>query len=168
MYKRKHSSFTHQELLEEIEYDPETGLFWWKSKKIGRCMTKPAGTYRKDGYHQIFIHGLAYLGHRLAWYYVNGEWPEWPSTVDHRDLNRTNNRWDNLRLATPSENSMNCPRKGSKLKGAFFDERSKRWYSKIQVNHKVVWLGCYDSERQAHEAYAAASEKYHGEFGRTE
>jgi hypothetical protein len=91
--------------------------------------------------------------------------------VDHANGNTLDNRRENLRLCTIFENNSNR-RKGkntsSKYKGVSFHACNKKWQSQIKVNGCCIWLGDFDSEEDARDAYCNASKKYHGEFGRTE
>lgn len=90
--------------------------------------------------------------------------------VDHRDCDGLNNRRNNLRLCTQSENNKNLPlsvANTSGLKGAFFSKEKRRWYSQIRVNGKVLRLGYFATAEAAHAAYAQAAVKHHGEFART-
>jgi hypothetical protein len=91
--------------------------------------------------------------------------------VDHRDCNGLNNRENNIRESSRSQNQCNQRPKGtakSKLKGASWHKSAKKWSSAIRVNGKRLYLGLYDCEADAHTAYRDASKKYHGEFGRSE
>ena len=91
--------------------------------------------------------------------------------IDHRDGDGLNNRRSNLRVATRSQNMHNrsayCNNK-SGFKGVDFRKEGGKWRAKIRINNKEKHLGMFDSPEEAHEAYCRASEKYHGEFGRTE
>src|ERR1019366_3934979 len=103
-------------LKEVLRYVPETGLFTWLMKRGSRAAGSVAGTLRSDGYIQIRLDGDAYLGHRLAWFYQTGSWPT--PECDHQDLDKTNNRWTNLREATKSQNKANVNRPISNTSGA--------------------------------------------------
>ncbi len=89
--------------------------------------------------------------------------------VDHKNLNKLDNRKENLRLCTTSQNHYNIPetvKNTSGQKGVYWHSRDKIWYSQIQVNKKSIFLGRYDELNGAKEAYRQAALKYHGEFAR--
>ena len=165
---------THESLLGILTYSPATGGWVWNTcpgyNKSFRDGT-PAGSF--DGrYRAITIKRKKYLAHRLAWFYMTSEWPK--ITIDHKNGNTDDNRWDNLREATAAENSRNCaPRKNkiNPLKGAFEMRdryRAKRFFSAICVGGKKHHLGCFFTAEEAHLAYAAAAVKYFGKFARSE
>jgi hypothetical protein len=91
--------------------------------------------------------------------------------VDHEDGDGLNNRQYNLRVATHAQNM--CNRRvninnKSGLKGVSWRKESGKWVASISLNSKDKYLGLFDSPEEAHAAYCRASDKYHGEFGRTE
>jgi hypothetical protein len=162
---------THQALLEVIDYDPTTGIFSRKPRPNSRYVRKrtTVGHSRSDGYIDLCVLGRRYLAHRLAWFYMTGEWPE--IEVDHKDLRRDNNIWTNLRLANHSQNSSNCERRKTRkidsgYKGVYWIEHAGKWRVNITVNKKQYYLGYFSDPKEAYAAYCAASKKYHGEFSR--
>lgn len=94
-----------------------------------------------------------------------------PEVIDHIDNNPLNNRRDNLRQATPTQNKWNSgtlqrfKEKGI-LKGAHYHKRDRCWTSSICVNGKFIHLGTFETMEQAHEAYCEAAKRYFGEFSR--
>jgi len=88
--------------------------------------------------------------------------------VDHKDRNSLDNRVDNLRFATYSQNARNKPKiklnSSSRYVGVYFEKRYGRWTAQISVEGKHLWLGRFDSEIEAAKAYDTAAKKYHGEF----
>ena len=92
----KEELLTQESLKELLIYDTSTGEFVWTKQIPGRRKRK-VGTIRPDGYVMIHIVGKFYLAHRLAWLYINGEWPE--GEIDHIDRNPSNNAFANLRGA---------------------------------------------------------------------
>lgn len=156
----------HQNLLDLLYYNPETGAFVWKVRTGGRTGEgKAAGSTRRDGYHQVIIRGRPYLSHRLAWIYMTGEWPS--SFIDHKDGIRNNNQWANLRLATRAQNGQNMRIKrvtASGLKGVTPVSKSNKFQARIRADGKSRNLGCFDTAEEAHEAYMAKALELFGEF----
>ena len=81
--------------------------------------------------------------------------------IDHIDGNKLNNQRSNLRICTQSQNCANRT-----AKGYSFNKRDKRWFSRIEVNHKKIYLGTFNTEAEAKEAYNQAKIKYFGEFAK--
>ena len=113
------------------------------------------------------IKGVAVAAHRVAWIYMTGQWPE--HTIDHRDLNPSNNKWENLRHATASQNLGNINRyrhNTSGFKGVFWCKDKRLFRAVITVEGKKIPLGYFRDPAKGGEAYKAAAEKYRGEFAR--
>lgn len=148
---------------EFLDYNPDTGVFLWKKSKV-KAAGRTAGTITSHGYYQISICCRVYYAHRLAWLYMTGEWPK--DQVDHIDMDKSNNRFANLRESDASRNSANTKTRKNRsgLKGARWDKG--KWSSTIVVNKKRIYLGRYEKAEDAHAAYRAAAIKYHGEFAR--
>lgn len=90
---------------------------------------------------------------------------------DHIDGNGLNNRRDNLRLSTKTQNSRNCrlsSKNTSGFKGVHYRPDKRKWDAKISVNNKTIFLGYFDTPEEASDAYHAAAIKYFGEFARFE
>jgi hypothetical protein len=89
--------------------------------------------------------------------------------ADHRDVNRLNNKRENLRVCTQAQNTRNRPigrDNTSGFKGVSFQAETRKWRASISVNNKGRHLGLFDTPEAAHAAYCEASKKYHGDFGR--
>jgi hypothetical protein len=88
--------------------------------------------------------------------------------IDHRNRRPWDHRWDNLRIATRSDNMHNkAPAKGksSKYKGVTKIKGRERWTAHITIRGKTRYLGTFDDEFKAAQAYNAAVRKYCPEFG---
>lgn len=160
---------TLEELRKQLHYDPDTGEFRWLTKPHrngGTRKNNPAG-YLNAGYRFIRLNGRQYPVHRLAWLYMTGSWPT--EQIDHRDCNRENNRWENLREATHSQNSMNRGRmKPHRMKGTWYNRRQGKYVAEIYKDKERRCLGYFETELEAHQAYMAAATELFGEFARAE
>jgi hypothetical protein len=150
-----------------LRYDANTGLLYWTTyiyriKKPGDL----AGHQNASGYIEIRFDRKNYQGHRVAWYLHTGEDPG-VLQVEHIDTNRSNNKIDNLRLASSAQNSWNTGKKSgttSKYKGVAFYARYGKWISQIRANGKTTHLGYFTDELEAHRTYCLAAVEMHGEF----
>jgi hypothetical protein len=128
---------TQDALRKFVSYDPETGVFTRLATANGRKwpgIGKPCGTMNKAiGYAQMSVGGSLHYLHRLAWIYMHGAIPD-GARVDHRNLNRGDNRINNLRIATHAENLRNCNRRidnTSGVKGVSYDKSRDRWMAYV-------------------------------------
>lgn len=163
---KQNGEISHTRLRELLHYSPDTGSFIWKIATSNRgAVNSVAGFLLNTGYRYITLDGQKYLAHRLAWFYVNGEWPS--GDIDHIDRNRDNNAIANLRPATRSQNMSNGGvRKDSKsgYRGVTWHAQNKSWRATIQKDGKQHYLGCYKNVEDAAEAYRVAAIKIFGQF----
>lgn len=161
-------TLTAERLRELLHYDPETGVFTRRISTNSRAQRGDiAGCPNGEGYIYIGVDARVYRAHRLAWLYMTGEWPS--HQIDHKDLVKSNNRWENLRQATVSENQANRAPQSKKYpspKGARWHKRDKCWQAGITVAGRHISLGYFQTAEEAHAAYVAASREYFGEFAR--
>ncbi len=156
-------TITAEQLREALDYDQESGIFTrkkdshkgrWKAGSI-------AGVIGTNGYLYIGILGGRYLGHRLAWLHVTGEWPK--DMIDHLDGDRANNRFANLREADYVLNVQNLRKARSRSKtgllGVF--PNKKRWMAQIRADGKHIHLGTFETPEIAHQAYLDAKRVMH-------
>lgn len=137
---------TQERLKELLHYDPETGVFTWKVARRGTSAGTLAGCTMPRGYRVIMIDGALCYAHRLAYLYVYGETPE--GMLDHRDQDKGNNRFSNLRVTTDSQNKLNTgPRatNTSGFKGVYWNKRVRKWAAEIKIDHKKHFLGYFDN-----------------------
>lgn len=139
---------SRKELQWLYHYNRDDGLF------RHRVTDQVVGRLRKDGYRRISIHGVPYFAHRLALFYVNGAWPD--GDVDHINGIRSDNRLENLRPATRSQNLHNPNRKKNSSNTSGFPgvrAHGKKWVASIKINYRPIHVGTYDTPEQAHAAY---------------
>ena len=159
---------TAARLKELLAYDPETGIFTKRSVRCGPGRVgDEVGVVRPDGYIGIGVDGRRYLAHRLAWLYVNGEWPA--QLIDHKDCLRSNNRITNLREATQSQNLANrgAPKSNkSGEKGICWDAQRQRWSVRVCFQRKNLYVGRFVELADAVAARDAEAARRFGEFAR--
>lgn len=159
---------TAERLRALLSYCPETGEFRWLVTNSKRRMAgSAAGDRKPSGYIIIGIDGHRYRAHRLAWLFMTGQWPA--HQVDHRDNDRANNKWLNLRAADNAQNQANSKRQRnntSGFKGVYWNTQRQKWAAKINPGRRQVHLGFFDDPKIAHEAYVRGAKRFFGEFAR--
>lgn len=154
------------DLLNDIlEY--KNGDLYWKKSSRSCWVGKKAGTLC-NGYIEIRINKKHYYAHRLIFLMHNKYLPKF---IDHKDGNTLNNKIENLRDATRSDNSANSKRKitnSSGYKGVYFRSDTNKWQAALTKNYKKISLGSYKTALEAHNAYVEASKKYFGDFAKHE
>ena len=137
-------------------------LFDYNDGKLFRKI-KHAGCLNKSGYRIIGINRKYYLEHRLIWLLFNGHFPK---EIDHINHIRDDNRIENLREVTRSQNQFNRIKIYglSKYKGVSWDTRSGKWVVQIQKDGKRKNLGYFDSEEKGAEAYNIEAKKLFGKY----
>ena len=151
------------ELLEALDYNPETGVLTWRFRKNRRnCWNsqfagKTAFTAMHQGYHFGQFNCGVYFAHRLIWKMV---YNEDPPQLDHINGRRADNRISNLKVSNRIENSRNQKLRAdnkSGVCGVRLDQRTMRWKAEIGINRKTVYLGTYEVLEDAIKARKAAS-----------
>ena len=158
------------ELRDVISYDAETGRLTWLIDASNNAKAgSPAFAAKKNTGH---LHGRykrkAYSAHRTAWALHYGEWPS--QHIDHINGIRDDNRIENLRIATPSDNAMNRrPNNGksSKLPHGVSVKKNGRFFAQIQKDGRNHHLGYFGTPEEAAEAYNTAANQmgFHDNHG---
>jgi 5-methylcytosine-specific restriction endonuclease McrA len=152
-----------------FSYDAENGsLIWRVSTSPRNKIGSPAGCTNSMGYRVVQFCGKTVYSHQIAWLMTYRVWPD--HEIDHIDGNPSNNAISNLRAATRTENNRNTGIRSNNKLGAkgVLKHSDGRFRARIMVDRKTIHLGLFDTIEEAASAYAAASERYHGSFGRTE
>jgi hypothetical protein len=152
---------TTDELKQILHYSPETGQFTWLISKPRIKIGNRAGTINKtNGYRQIRIDGKDYQEHRLVWLWQNGSMPS--HQIDHINRIRDDNRIQNLREATTSENHENLGKNKSNTSGfTGVCAVSNKWKAQITKHGKNYNLGYFQTPEEAHQAYVNAKSQLH-------
>jgi len=148
-----------QALREFFVYEPDSGAV------LRRSDLKEAGWLTVKGYRSIRFRNLRLWTHRVVWFLNFGRWPE--GLIDHKNLNRADNRIDNLRDVTKKTNNQNsfAARRDSSS-GYLGVHRStygvvKPWSAAITANGKRTNLGHFDTPEEASRVYLEAKMRLH-------
>lgn len=168
-------------LHECFDYVPVTGELHWRARPIShfhatRLRTaesyqrawnaafagKPFGHKKSDGYLAGAINDRNYPAHRIIFKWMTDREP---IQIDHRDRNKEDNRWQNLRGATVAQNKANSgasARNQCGWKGV--NARRGRFCARIFINGKYRHLGVFDTAEEANAAYFKMAQATWGEF----
>lgn len=150
-------------IKEYLAYDPLTGDFTWIKSTYRRGKPgQKAGCLSAYGYWRIPFMGKYYFAHRLAWFYVYGEFPDFQ--IDHKNRIRTDNRIDNLRPAANGQNNFNAAGKGSRTGVKGVVKNGNRFYGRVHFRYKSYNAGSFKTLEEARDAVSALRAKLHKEF----
>lgn len=152
---------TAEELRQRLDYNPETGIFTWKTlpaNSTAASIGGAAGCLWGAGYRMIVMKPKRYLAHRLAWLYVYGKWPD--KYLDHINRDPSDNRIANLREATTRENQLNTAPGKSGVKGVAWHKQHQKWSTQLWVEGRRIFLGLYDNVADAAAHYTWARISY--------
>jgi hypothetical protein len=164
---------THEIACALFDYDPETGLLTWKfssaqikqGSEVGTNSSTPKSCTK---YRAVRLFGLNYKIHRIIWLMQTGEYPK--GDIDHIDGNGLNNKWENLRDVTHSQNLMNAAVRSDSTtgyKGVSYDKARERWYAYINIDGKRKMLGRHRTLQEAVTARSNAEKELFGEYSRS-
>jgi len=137
---------TQERLKQLVSYNPSTGVFSWIKPRQGVVLSRPCGRINTHGYREIGIDRVSYRANRLAFLYMTGSMPD--CDIDHVNRIKDDNRWENLRMATRSQNAANSALKKSNtsgFKGVVWEPDRKKWRVQIRIAGKKKNLGRFDS-----------------------
>ena len=153
----------NQELAHSL-FEYRDGSLYWKVFTNPRApIGAKAGSFNKHNQRwYVRVNKIRYLEHRLIFLWHNG----WlPKEVDHIDANRLNNKIENLRMATKSQNQQNKPIQINNTSGAKnVRYKDGKWQVDIKVNRKPIYIGRFADLELAKIVATMAREKYHGAY----
>ena len=156
---------TYEFVKERFTYHPEGYLVWTKAAN-NQHSGKRAGYAKKDGYIYIdlFNNKKSVGAHRLIflWHHAH-----LPPMLDHINRVKTDNRIENLRSATTTQQNANKginPRSATKYKGVEYEKGRNRYRARITIQGKVKNLGRFKTPEEAHAAYMKAAKDLFRDF----
>ena len=155
-----------QEYLHSLFYYKDGNLY----SKINRYKTTIRKNdlikcYLKSGYLRTCINYKSYRIHRLIFMMHHGYLPK---QIDHINGIKDDNRIENLRAATQSQNLFNrtlTKSNTSGVKNVTFEQNKYR--VRLRINKKLINIGTFDNLELAELVAIEARDKYHGEFARS-
>lgn len=155
-----------QDLLQQLFHYKDGHLYWKVSPAQKVKVGDKAGTINKSigGYRVVKILSKHYLAHRLIFFMFNNYWPE---EVDHINGDINNNRIENLRASTKSQNQCNTrirTNNTSGVKGVHWDKRKQMWSARVWKDKKTHYLGFYSDLNVAAKVVNEFRKVCHGEF----
>jgi hypothetical protein len=138
-------------LIDKEEYNTIKN-YTWVLKGNGYAHTRIGRSFGLDNAKWVYLHDMI-LKNKPEGY-----------MIDHINGNRLDNRKENLRFVTPSQNSSNVERKVGKSNVLGVWEYKNNWQAMIRVSGKRIYLGYFNNKENAVKARKEAEEKYFGEF----
>jgi hypothetical protein len=163
---------TQERLKEMFDYREDGNFVRKKTGVVVACNPTP-----KHRYLRLSVIGKPQALHRMIFLYHHGYLPK---VTDHIDGNRLNNRIENLRACTQSENCLNSKHRAtstSPYKNVYLAKHSKNnpkyspdwkenWVVSITVNKKRQYVGSFEDVELADLVATEARDLYHGAFAR--
>ena len=114
-----------------------------------------------NGYYCVNIHMFgvkrtSLIHHLVATTFLNHNIKGYKLVIDHINNNKLDNRLENLQLITQRENTSKDRKGTSKYTGVYLDKQSNKWRSAISINGKIIKLGSFEKEIDAHLVYQEA------------
>ena len=170
-----------------LDYDSETGALTWRArtpdmfedgghsaahtcaKWNSRYAGGVAGGMLADGHIQVRIEAKFYKAHRVIWALMTGDWPK--NEIDHKNCAPADNRWENLREATRSQNAKNMRKpktNKSGAKGVYWHKAAQKWCVQVSADGMRLYCGVFEDFEAAVHEYRKIINEYNGEFARAE
>lgn len=143
---------TPEQIAKELRVD-EDGNLWWRCSRKGRRNSKPVGTGTLTGYKNVRLDKYDYKAHAVIWCLYHNRWPLSGKVIDHINGIVTDNRKENLREVSNSDNMKN--RKGlaahntTGVVGVCWVESRGRWLAHVKSNRKFISGGYHKSFEDA-------------------
>ena len=135
---------------------------------INTELNKPVNSYRREGYNYCSIPGVcgkSIAEHHIIWYIHTGKFPV--GDIDHINMDRADNRIENLRECSRSQNMLNTKahrESSSGVKNVFFRKDTNKWSVRMSIDGVYKSLGSFGERELAELVAEEGRAKYHKEF----
>jgi len=148
-----------------LRYDPDTGDLYWRVTKSPKAAAgQKAGSVNQHGHVNLQIDKKMYAAHQIVFLLHHGYIPK---EIDHINRVKTDNRIENLRPCTSTQNKGNIGllrTNSTGIRGVSRNSRSGKYHAQIKINGKQTYLGRFDTLEEAEVMYRGAARLYFGEF----
>lgn len=153
------------EILHELFELKDGQLFRKKSVSNNTKVGDKVGTFTAQGYVQVKIKGKLHSAHHIVYKMLNNKEAV---LLDHIDGNKSNNKIENLREATSSQNAINAKKIANKsgCKNVLWQKSRQNWIVKLHVNGNQKYIGEFKDVELADLVAQEARIKYFGSFAR--
>lgn len=161
------NALTQKDVRELLDYNPITGALTNKVSRARAAQGDVAGFVDYQGYRMVKIKGFRYSAGRIIWLWMTGAWPA--CEIDHINTIRDDDRFENLREASRSENCVNKNSYARKNRLGFRGVKAgtkNTFQAVICVGQKETYVGTFSTLEIAALAYDLAAKKQHGRFAR--
>ena len=158
---------SNKAVSETFEYHQDGYLIRKKSKAQNAIIGEKTNFIDSKGYRTVWFNGKTEREHRLIYLMFKGYCPQ---IIDHIDMNKENNKIENLRPATKSQNNVNCyvrSNNSTGVKGVYFCKTTNKWRARINYNGKAIEIGRFDVLQDAKNARLIREKEIFGEFAKT-
>jgi hypothetical protein len=148
-------------------FEYKDGFLYWKVDRGSRKLKgKKAGRKHPTGYVSVKIRelGKEFGAHRIVFCMHHGYLPK---MIDHINLCPSDNRLENLRECTASQNQHNKSTYANSttgVKNVTFSQRMKKYKVEVAYNSKTHLFGFFEDLELAELVATEARNKYHGAF----
>jgi len=148
-----------------LRYDPETGDLYWRVTKSAKAVAgQKAGSVNQHGHVNLQIDKKMYAAHQIVFLLHHGYIPK---EIDHINRVKTDNRIENLRPCTSTQNKGNVGllrTNKTGIRGVSINGKTGKYHAQIKINGKQTYLGRFDTAEEAALMYQGAAKLYFGEF----
>ncbi|MFT5766721.1 MAG: hypothetical protein ACI9DH_000540 [Halioglobus sp.] len=151
------------DILENLHYNPYTGIFLWTSSNCARKKGAIAGHFTIYGYRDVQFKYTFISLHRIAFLFMTGVMPDDSLSVDHINGVRDDNRWCNIRLVSSRENAQNQSigtLNKSGVMGVCWIKGIQKWRASIKAEGRRIELGNREDWFEAVCLRKSANNKY--------
>lgn len=147
-------NITKEIVCEELDYDQSTGNLIWKHTRSTHAIEGSVAGCIQNGYVKVTLFGHSYYAHRLIWMMVYGYFPEKDYNIDHINRVKSDNRFENLRKVTRSQNRQNVVSSRSNKTGYLGVSKSGSEFGYLfRMGDSQVAEGGFSSAEGAYSAY---------------